>query len=154
MIVHRPAAVGDLVAENPRGKQIVFIQHVIADIAAAFPLAAEETHPVERPVVAVELPAVFDVIPHAVRQRQQFGFDLLGVPRNVLLAAEFHPPEIIRPENAAAVRIHTVAEFFLRQFSGERRGREGHFFRGFPYLYQARTPIVHPSAAATPSFSP
>ena len=51
MVVDRPAAVCDGVIEFSAGKDIILVDDVIADISAAFPLAGQESDPVEHPVV-------------------------------------------------------------------------------------------------------
>ena len=94
VIVDLPAAVGNLVGELSAVFNVLLSENVVADIAAAFPLAGEEADKVKLPVVRAVVAAVFHVIPHAESDLQKLIARRFGVMYRIRLAAKLYPVEI------------------------------------------------------------
>ena len=109
MVVDRPAAVCDGVIEFSAGKDIILVDDVIADISAAFPLAGQESDPVEHPVVRAVIAVVLHMIPYAESNLEQLVAHFLGVADAVLHAAQFYPVEV----GVDGVQIFRIADGIL-----------------------------------------
>ncbi len=96
MVVDGPAAIGHRVGEDPVGQDVVLRQYVVAHQTAALPDAGEHAHPVQVVVLRPVVPAVFQVVPHAVNAPHQLVADALIFVDDVRsLAGQLDPPVAI-----------------------------------------------------------
>ena len=95
MVVQRPAAVADRVREPAAVHDVVLVEQMVADKAAAFAFARQGPDPVELEIAAASVGMVFHISPDAVGDPFQFPRDVTGVSQRVEIAAIFDPPEIV-----------------------------------------------------------
>ena len=122
--VDRPAAEGDGVRMLPLFDDVLLNHHRVALEAAAFALAGDVPHPLQRQVFSVrELARVLDVVPHAVDHAPQLPLDGLGLVHRV------EAPAILDPPQAAAVGLRVEAaeaRDFADVVEGVARRHEAH----------------------------
>ena len=94
MIVDLPATVSHLIIKESAAFHILLCQHIIANIAAAFPLTRQETNEIQLPVIRTVVAVVFHVIPHAVGNFNQFIPHFFCIVDGVNLTTQFNPIEI------------------------------------------------------------
>ena len=121
MAVHGPAADRHRVRKTAL-HQVLLLEQVISQQAAAAALAGHHPHPVHRPMLAVgELAAVLDVVPHAHHDGQQLEANALVVGDDFVIAAPLDPPVAVLP-----ARDRPVLQLLLGDFARPRRRRERH----------------------------
>jgi hypothetical protein len=99
MIIEGPAADGDGVVEvTGRVLQVLLNEHVVADETSAFSFAGDHADPVHCPVgTGGVLAGVFDVVPDAEDDGEEFEADAFVIADGIELAAPFDPPVAVFP---------------------------------------------------------
>ena len=119
MDIHRPAAVGHGIVKDAVGADVVFIEEVITDEAAALAAAGHGAHPVEVEVLRAVVGLIFNMIPDAVEHLEKILVDLLALLNDILgVAAQLDPP-------VAGVDIRKLGQLVLRRVDGVRRRLPG-----------------------------
>lgn len=113
MDIHRPAAVGHGIVKDAVGADVVFIEEVITDEAAALAAAGHGAHPVEVEVLRAVVGLIFNMIPDAVEHLEKILVDLLALLNDILgVAAQLDPP-------VAGVDIRKLGQLVLRRVDGD-----------------------------------
>ena len=94
VVIDLPAAVGHGVREYGMALHVLLLEDVVAHITAALPLAGQEAHPFQLPVLGPMVAPVLDVVPGAEGDLQQFVPNCFGIGNAVLLTAQLYPVEV------------------------------------------------------------
>ena len=121
VIVDLPAAVGHGIGENGMVFHVVLVEDIVAHVPAAFPLAGQEAHPFQLPVLGSVVALVFHMIPHAKGNLEQLVTHLFGVADAVLHAAQLDPVKV----GVDLVQVVGLEVHFLVGFEGIGPGGRG-----------------------------
>ena len=94
MIVHRPAAVCHQIIESALGPHIILSYYMIPNVAAAFPLSGQESHPFQCPVFRSVIAMILDVIPDSKSYLEKLIPQYFRIMNGIILAAKLNPPEV------------------------------------------------------------
>ena len=94
VVVDLPTAIGNGIVKVGMILHIMLRQDIVAYIAAAFPLAGQETDPFQLPVLCTVVAPVLDMVPCTEGDLQQLITNFFRIVDAVLHAAQLHPVEI------------------------------------------------------------
>ena len=127
MCVDGPAAIGDSIGKGTRSDEVVLGEDVLTDEAAALALARQEADPLQGPMRSVDVGVVFDEVPHAERDGEQFVADRLVVLDGVEAATPLDPPvAVFEAEIESALSIGPKFEIARRETPHPRRCHKRH----------------------------